>query len=68
MRNMKTISEKMLHENLRYFRKIHIFKNYYLVSIYATKSRIDGKWHWTLFNVIHYPLTFVYKLIKVVKN
>ena len=64
---MLTISKRIFDEKVCCHRKIHIYKNYYLVSIYA-KCSYDGKFHFNLHNILLYPLPFVYRLVKVVPN
>ena len=61
---MFTVSKYVFDEMLCNHRKIHLYKNYYLISIYS-KCCYDGKWHWNLHNIILFPLTFVYRIIKV---
>lgn len=61
---IRTIYRWQLDQLLKYNRKIHIYSDIWLVSLYATKSRY-GLFKLNFYNIIHYPLTFVLVPIRV---
>lgn len=58
------ITKFQLDNNLKYFRKIHIYKNLWMVSLMATKT-MDGKFFWNVENCFRYLLSFVLVPVKV---
>ena len=64
---MLKVSKRVFDEHLCHYRKIHIYKDYYLVSIYSKCSK-DGRFHLNLHNIFLFPLTFIYRVVKVIPN
>lgn len=61
---MRKIYRYQLENNLKYFRKIHIHSDVWLVSLYAKYAQ-DGKSPFNFHNVIVFPLSFVFIPVKV---
>ena len=62
---MHTVDKELFELRTKYFRKIHLFKNYYLVSI-VSKRGISGEIRLCLANILMYPLSFVFMPVKVI--
>lgn len=60
---MITISKFKLENNLKYFRKIHVFSDVWLVSLYAPVTKHGFKPNF--YNIIRYPLTLIFIPIRV---
>lgn len=62
---MRKIYSRQLKQNLKYFRKIHIYRGIYLVSLYARRTH-QGDFSLNLHNILRYPLTYILFPIKVI--
>lgn len=62
---MLTVDRWTWDNQLPHFRKIHVYKDYYLVSI-VSKSGISGKTNWNFKNAFLYLFSFIFILVKVV--
>lgn len=58
------VSEYVFEKRLKYHRKIHIYKNLWLVSLYSSNC-VNGKYYWNIRNILLYPFTFVFIPITV---
>lgn len=63
--HMRKIHEYQLNKNLKYFRKIHVYRDIWLVSIRA-KRTIDGRFPVNIKNILHYLFSFVFIPVKII--
>lgn len=62
---IRKIHEYQLNKNLKYFRKIHIYRNIWLISVRATRT-IDGRFPINYKNCLYYLLSFVFVPVKII--
>nr|DAV33860.1 MAG TPA: hypothetical protein [Caudoviricetes sp.] len=58
------VSEYVFEKRLKYHRKIHVYKNLWLVSLYSANC-VNGKYYWNIRNILLYPFTFLFIPITV---
>lgn len=61
---MIRVSEYVFEKRLKYHRKIHVYKNLWLVSLYSSNC-VNGKYYWNIRNILLYPFTFLFIPITV---
>lgn len=62
---MRKIYKWQLEQKLKHFRKIHIIRGIWLVSLCSATTK-EGTFPLNLHNIIHFPLTFIFVPIKVI--
>lgn len=62
---MRKIYKWQFEEKLKHFRKIHIAHGIWLVALCSAKTE-EGKFPLNMYNIIHFPLTFIFVPIKVI--
>lgn len=62
---IRKIHECQLNKNLKYFRKIHVYRDVWFISVRATRA-MDGRFPVNIKNILYYLLSFVFIPVKII--